>query len=285
MKARRETWPLGCQLMPWFQARGLEWGMTEEGHASLPDILDQVSIAGFTGFEVLAVAVPIDRPDAFVHKMTKLQLNFAGAHIFEPLWQSNGGASIPTAATTACRFKAIGCENLVVSMYPPLPSDGDTGMIRRAARHLCELGRACRDECGLPVVFHNHDQEIADNAACIDEIVQTCEADVMQLAPDLGWVAIGGINPLDFIDRFGERIAYLHARDVTEFGPNGRCLETGQGAVDYVRVADALERQEFEGWFIAESEFDPSWAGDTDPDQSAHLHFEGLTKSLCQTRQ
>ena len=282
MKAGKKNWPLGCQVGSCFRARGLESGASQEGHASLPGILGQVAAAGFIGFEVVALAVPIDSPDALVHKMAVLKLRFAGAHIAEPLWQSNVEASISAAAATASRFKVIGCEHLVVSMAPSLPPEADTGMIRQVAANLYKLGHACRDGSGLPEVFHNHGREMANNAACIDAIVQKCDPSIMQLAPDLGHAAIGGINPVDFVDRFGARIAYLHAQDVSELGSKGRALETGQGVIKYLEVATALERHDFEGWIIAESHYGPSWAGDRDPDHSARLQFKGLTVSLGQ---
>ena len=276
----RTTWPVGCQVMPWFQARGLDMGMNDEGRASLPGILDQVAAAGFVGFEVVGASVPVDTPDTFVHTMATLELRFAGAHIGEPWWRPDARASIRANVDAVARLKALGCERVIVSNFPFMPADADAVMIRQAADHLQELGRACRDECGLPVAFHNHAPEIANNAACIEAIVERCDPGAMELAPDLGWVAIGGIEPVEFIDRFGARITYVHARDVSESGPNGRTLETGQGVIDYSGVIAALERQAFNGWLIAESEFGPSWGGHDDPDQSARLHFAGLKRSL-----
>lgn len=102
----------------------------------------------------------------------------------------------------------------------------------------------------------------------------------MQLAPDLAWVAIGGMEPLDFIDRFGARIAYAHAVDVSAVGSAGHCLETGRGVINYAEVTKALRQCAFAGWVIAETYLGPSWRGARDPEQSARLHFAGLTQAF-----
>lgn len=273
-------WRLGCQVFPWHQARGLGFGMNDEGRACLPDILADVASVGFAGFEVLASAVPLDSPQRMTDAMARLGLAFAGAHSGAPWWQPGAAATIPAIVDAAGRLRALGCERLIVSMYPFVPPDADSTTFRQVAHNLRDLGRACRDDAGLPAAFHNHAPELAHGAACIDAIVDACDADEMQLAPDLGWVAIGGIEPVQFVSRFGSRIAYVHARDVSEVGPRGHTLEVGRGVIDYVAVAAALDANGFDGWLVAESEYAEPWAGCDDPTESARLHMTALRSAL-----
>lgn len=158
-------WLLGCQVMPWFQAHGLEMGLSEEGRACLPTILDSVAAAGFTAFEVVAPAVPIEEPQALLDKMSALPLRFAGGHVWGPFWQPHASAAIPAVIATASQLKSLGCESLVVTMAPFITADADATTLAVAAENLCELGRACFNECGMPVVYHNHATEMANNAA------------------------------------------------------------------------------------------------------------------------
>jgi sugar phosphate isomerase/epimerase len=160
--------------LPWFQARGLGFGASDEGRACLPDILAEVAQVGFTGFEVLAPAVPIDTPHTMTDTMARLGLRFAGAHTGAPSWMPEAGARIPDTVDTARRLRAVGCQRLIVSMYPFIPADADAAMLRRVASQLRELGCACRDDVGIPVAFHNHVRALRHREQPFHRIVITC---------------------------------------------------------------------------------------------------------------
>jgi sugar phosphate isomerase/epimerase len=272
-------WPLGCQVMPWLQAQGLALG--EASRDALPDIIRSVAAIGFRGFETLMPNLPLDEPGPLLETMAASGgIRLAAAHAAGAWWDPAAAGRIAELVAQARALRLLGCDRLVVSLFPR-PDAGPTAEhIACAVRALGRLGRACREEAGVAIGFHNHPWEMTNDARVIAALVEGCPPEDIQLAPDLGWVAIGGVDPVEFIHRFGSRIAYLHARGVTELGPGGCTVEVGQGILDYDHIAAALERADFRGWVVAESEYRPPWAGNDDPDASARLHMQGLRAAL-----
>ena len=271
---RDGRWPLGCQARPWLQTLG-----REALKARLPEVMVQIAAIGFSGFETALDCLPLDDPEAFHEASARANgLVLCGAHTGGKWWDAAGAESIAPLVDRARRLPALGCRRLVVSMQP-LPPGATDEQIDRVAETLEQLGRACRQAADVDVAFHNHAAELADDARVIGAIVERCAA--VGLGADLGWVAHAGMDVAAFLRRFGRRIAYLHVRDVTEFGPQGGFVEVGRGVLDYGAILGALDAVGYAGWLVAESEFTEHWRGATDPRETARAQFGGLRAALA----
>jgi sugar phosphate isomerase/epimerase len=68
---------------------------------------------------------------------------------------------------------------------------------------------------------------------------------------DFSHIVASGGDPLDFVDRFGPRIAHVHLRDAV---PGNINLSVGNGAVDFERGLKALADAGYHGHFALELE-------------------------------
>ncbi|MFS0899919.1 sugar phosphate isomerase/epimerase family protein [Mycolicibacterium litorale] len=68
---------------------------------------------------------------------------------------------------------------------------------------------------------------------------------------DFSHIVASGADPVDFVDRFGPRIAHVHIRDAV---PGNINLSVGNGAVDFGRGLKALAGAGYHGHFSLELE-------------------------------
>jgi len=101
---------------------------------------------------------------------------------------------------------------------------------------------------GVVLNLHNHTYEVVDD---MHDLKGTLERipDV-KLGPDLNWLVRAGVNPVDFIRRFGDRIVFLHLRDQKADGTWSEAM--GDGDMDYVAIGRALRDVGFSGDAVIE---------------------------------
>ena len=83
---------------------------------------------------------------------------------------------------------------------------------------LCEIlnrfGKKCKEE-GLMLLYHNHYQEFQqfDGKTVMDYIVELTDPQAVGLEIDTFWTMRAGVDPVDAIHHFGDRIKLLHQKD------------------------------------------------------------------------
>jgi sugar phosphate isomerase/epimerase len=104
------------------------------------------------------------------------------------------------------------------------------------------------DDHGVVVNLHNHTYEVENNMH--DLLGTVVRVPAVKLGPDLNWLVRGGVDPVDFIEAFGDRIVFLHIRDQHA---NGRWSEAvGEGDMDYAAIGQALNAAQFSGDAVIE---------------------------------
>ncbi|MCJ8333660.1 MAG: sugar phosphate isomerase/epimerase [Epibacterium sp.] len=100
---------------------------------------------------------------------------------------------------------------------------------------------------GIPFGWHNHDFEfvtLADGAIPMEVILDT--APDIKWEADLAWIMRGGCDPLDYINRYGNRLAAIHVKDIAPDGENveqdGWC-DLGEGTMDWAGLIAACRAQ------------------------------------------
>jgi sugar phosphate isomerase/epimerase len=123
---------------------------------------------------------------------------------------------------------------------------------------------------GIKFMFHNHDTEVAAkfSGKSILELMYA-NTDDLSFELDVGWVTYGGGNPVDYINRFRNRISALHIKDFTDgwvqqisnFGPKTnyknmmpRFTTPGTGKLDLYGCLKAGSDLGIE-WAIVEQDF------------------------------
>jgi inosose dehydratase len=101
------------------------------------------------------------------------------------------------------------------------------------------------------------------------EIERALELTDLGLVVDPGHLLIGGADPIEVIRTWGERVAYVHAKDVRldvvrsavadradalEAWRRGIFCELGTGDVDLETFFDELRRIDYQGWVVVEQD-------------------------------
>lgn len=146
--------------------------------------------------------------------------------------------------------KALGAPQ-ITTMYGPVESEEQ---LLEDAKVLEAMSQKCRD-AGLRFGYHNHDHEFRSwfrgkgNLMAIEILLEA--APTLSLELDIGWVASGGCDPLQFIRRYPDRIGSLHLRDLADTSPRGQFTGLGLGSA---RVFECVECAAANGvrWMIVE---------------------------------
>lgn len=100
--------------------------------------------------------------------------------------------------------------------------------------------------------LHNHTFEVENDLHDLKGILKRVPE--MKLGPDLNWLVRGGIDPVWFINTYGDRMVYLHIRDQDA---NGQWTQAvGDGVTDFPAIAKALNKVKFEGRAAVELAFE-----------------------------
>jgi inosose dehydratase len=126
----------------------------------------------------------------------------------------------------------------------------------------------CRDR-GFEASFHYHGGTYVETPREIEQLVEQLDPGLLGLCLDTGHSAFGGGDPLDLLDRFGERVNHVHLKDVDgavmarirseglgmeEAWRSGVFCRLGTGDVDVPAVLDRLRANGYEGWLVVEQD-------------------------------
>lgn len=100
---------------------------------------------------------------------------------------------------------------------------------------------------GILFGWHNHDFEfvtLADGGIPMDIILE--QAPDIKWEADLAWVARGASDPLQYIQRYGSRLAAIHVKDIAPAGKNldeDGWADLGAGTLDWAALLQACRSQ------------------------------------------
>lgn len=270
-------WRFGCQARPWLQTLG-----QEEFTRQVPEVMKEIAGIGFGGFETALACLPLHDPAAFAAWREGADgIVLAAAHTGGAWWEPDKAASVPDLLEEVARLGELGCHRLMVSIGRGVTAV-DAQALEKMTVTLWTLATGAA-QYGVEVAIHNHDHELADDARVLRAIVEGASGAGIRLGADLGWVAHAGWDPAVFIDAFGDRLSYLHVRDIRDIAGEGHVVEIGRGEMDWPAITAALVRVGYTGWLVAESEFTDAWDGLTDPVATARAQFEGMRDHLRPT--
>ena len=127
---------------------------------------------------------------------------------------------------------ASGQDYLICSS---MPTSGQTlDNYQRVAEEFNKAGEACK-KLGIHFGYHNHEYEFESDQGQVlyDILMDHTEPDLVHMELDLGWVIVGGKDPLDYFKKYPGRFPLWHLKDMnmtkkesTEFGKGGLDIKT-----------------------------------------------------------
>lgn len=134
------------------------------------------------------------------------------------------------------------------------------------------IGRIAYD-FNMQLVYHYHAGTGVYSANEIDLLMERTSPELISLLLDTGHAVFAGVDPLNLISQYGDRIKYVHLKDIrsevlkkTEVEQlnfmdavrAGVFTVPGDGAIDFIPIINALKRNKYNGWMIVEAEQDPA---------------------------
>ena len=121
-----------------------------------------------------------------------------------------------------------------------------------------KLDRTARDyrARGIRFGYHNHDVELLPVAGVVplDYLMSRTDPDLVKMELDLGWLALAGANPAEYVRRYSGRIVACHMKDydarIASDVPERKLVEPGAGALDFGAVVAAMRDAKVEHAYI-----------------------------------
>jgi inosose dehydratase len=153
---------------------------------------------------------------------------------------------------------------------------------RKLGRLLTEIAKRSAD-LGVAVSYHNHMGTLGEKPEEVDRVLDAADPRYVKLELDVAHYAQGGGDPAKAIDRYHDRLLFLHIKDVEDLEPAGngksyRFVELGRGRVDLPAIFTALKRANFRGWTVVELDAVPD--ANRTPKESATISKTYLEEKL-----
>ncbi|KNE79480.1 MULTISPECIES: sugar phosphate isomerase/epimerase family protein [Streptomyces] len=187
--------------------------------------LDEVSEAGYTWIELGPYGYLPTDPARLTDEVGRRGLKVSAGTVFTSLhrgpsvWDSTWAHVSDVAELT----RAMGARHLVV--IPSFWRDDKTAEIiedaeltteqwGNLARGMERLGHEVRERYGLDIVVHPHADTHIDTREHVERFLDATDSGLVSLCLDTGHYAYCGGDSVRLIEDFGERIGYLHLKQV-----------------------------------------------------------------------
>ena len=202
----------------------------------LGDTLRMVAETGYTRVE--GYGGLLDEADALAAGMAAHGLTMPTVHVGLDLIEGDPDRVLALA-------RQLGWQAIFAPSVAPAERPHDAAGWADFGRRLTRAGAPIR-AAGLAFGWHNHDFEFAALAdGCRPIEAMTAAAPELMLELDLAWVQVGGDDPVDWIDRFADRILAVHLKDIAPDGENADedgWADVGHGVMDWPAINAALAK-------------------------------------------
>lgn len=152
------------------------------------------------------------------------------------------------------KLKQIGVEMPVIPFIQPAERAEDRAGWEKLGAELSDLAKRFADK-GMRLGWHNHDFEFASLADGSQPMALILDnAPELFWEADLAWIIRGNADPLDWMSRYGDRIAVYHVKDIAPAGEKldeDGWADVGTGIVNFAAYLPALHASTVKLW-IAE---------------------------------
>jgi sugar phosphate isomerase/epimerase len=143
------------------------------------------------------------------------------------------------------------------------------------AEYLSELGVSARQQ-GQTLMVHNHNWEferVFGDRTAFDILVEHTDPRNVVFQVDLYWATRGGADPVELLERYGNRIQLFHVKDMAAGPFPGRIEIVGEGIIDFPEIF-AISKGPVRYYVV---EHDPRFGDPTfDPFEAADTGFDYL---------
>lgn len=260
-------------------------------------VLDECRSAGYDGIELGPVGFMPEDPAMLGPALAERGLTLIGGVVFRPFHDPAKWDEVKDAAVRTCRALAANGAQHLVLIDSISPRRAQTAGRHREAEQmeasewtafvarLRDVARMGSEEYGLTVSIHPHAAGFIDFEPEIERLLAEVDPRVLKICLDTGHSHYAGFDPVAFMARHMDRIAYMHFKDVDpvvkadvvarrtgfyEACGQGIFCNLGKGVADFAAVRELLLGAGYQGWCTVEQDCDP--AGRTSPVDDARAN-------------
>lgn len=264
----------------------ISWGVSEIDawgpQTPYPQVLDEMAAAGYAGTELGPDGYLPARGQLLAEELGRRGLAMIAAFVPVDLRRRTAhGQALAAVERTARLLADLGARQLV------LADGGDARRYAIAGRPTETKLRGMTDEqwhifvdgvheaaarcarAGLTLCFHPHGGSYVEHPDEIERLLDETDGDRVKLCLDTGHIAFGGGDPVDFVQRRGNRIGLVHLKDVDMTRLRAGIAEgkdypalarddvfvpLGRGSVDVTAIIDGLRAVSYDGWIVVEQD-------------------------------
>ena len=263
------------------------WGLEVADNSSNPpwvQVLGEISQAGYEATELGPLGyLPTER-EVLEKALAETHLQLIAGTIFKHLHDVSQRRAICDYTHATCRvLQPQGATYMVVIDRVCAPRTAQAGQVDTADRlapsqwkemmkTITEVSLICR-EYGITSVLHPHAGTYIEYRDEVDRAMDDLDPELVKLCVDSGHSVYAGINPSELISTYGDRVEYLHFKDIN--GPIHNRVKTegidfysaigegvfcpiGSGCVDFAGLRQALQEIGYDGWVTVEQDVDPN---------------------------
>lgn len=273
-------WRLGISPLSWTNDVLEDLG----GDTPVETCLNEAAAAGYAGVE-LGRKFPRD-PRALGELLGRHGLALASGWYSGYLADRDVDAEWAAVGSHARLLQTLGVTAMVYGECGRMPPGDPLGApmsgrlilsgtdLESYAARLTDFAERLRGERGLTLAYHHHLMMVAETFDEVSGLLDRTGTGVGLLL-DTGHAAAGGFDYARLIDRFGDRVAHIHLKDVRDdvlervrrdnlsFNDGvraGMFAVPGDGGVDFGPLARFVRDTGYSGWLVVEAEQDPSVA-------------------------
>lgn len=220
----------------------ITWG-DQNGPEDMRRTLSEMRDCGYDGAEI--GLSDLDKIDGKA-MLEEIGIRLVSAHTGFDLRSTDEATEIAKMKVAVTKAAALDAEFIFISNSYYAGKGADD--YRAEAKVYNELGKVVKD-AGLTFCFHNHHWEFKRNRLGLNILIGETSPDSVALAPDLGWVMRGDVEPVDFLREYGERVKALHFKDFTF---DEQFTELGTGVVDFKSAYEFIKHRGL--WIVAEQD-------------------------------
>jgi len=243
---------IGCQTYTW-EMLGDAW------KGSVDDMLDIIKESGYGGVEITNTMIGeyFDALDEFAKALNEHGLEFPAmgfvprygwtdsARVEEELLHARKGVDF-VSRFPGCRLELAG------------GSTASRNGFEEKFDTMCYLygevaAYAVQKNVSVDIHPHSHAGSIIESAREYELLMTGTDPALLGWCPDTGHIIRGGLNLLETLKAYGDRIGHIHLKDVDS---EGRWKMMGRGVCDFKKTFQLLEDIRYSGWVIAEEESD-----------------------------
>lgn len=211
------------------------------------DVIKKISDIGFKSIEVLEgnLTKYSDNPDVLRKILNDNKVNImsvcVGANFIYKDALEDELAHLEAVCSMAKDFSV---KYLVIcggSIRAKGIAEGDCKLLAQALDKVIILAK----KYNLTACFHPHLGSIAEKPAEIDKLFSESE---IAVCPDLAHLQAGGYEPIEFLKKYYNRIAFVHLKDLDENG----FAPLGTGNVNLMGAIDCLKAMGYNGDWLVE---------------------------------